>query len=99
MDFMLAAAAAAITNICLLGSILMIYIQNLISVKSYFTIGLVLVASLFIIQNMAIVIFWSNLYFAGASIQNIVDAVAPYLFMINLAQTCGLSVLLWISRR
>jgi hypothetical protein len=99
MDFMLPAAAAALLNIGLLGSTMLIYIQNMRLIKSYFTIGLVFVASLFIIQNVVIVIFWSKLYFAGPSIQNIVNAAAPYLFAINAAQSVGLAMLLWITRR
>jgi hypothetical protein len=99
MDFMLSAAAAALLNIALLGGTIFTYIQNVRLIKSYFTIGLVLVASLFIIQNIVIVIFWSNLYMAGPSIKNIVDAAAPYLFAINIAQSTGLAVLLWITRR
>ncbi|AFU57801.1 hypothetical protein Ngar_c08590 [Candidatus Nitrososphaera gargensis Ga9.2] len=99
MDFMLAAAAAAITNIGLLAVIIATYIQNARLIKSYFTYGLILVASLFIVQNIVIVVFWSNLYAAGPAIKNIVDAAAPYLFAINSAQTAGLSILLWISRR
>ncbi len=99
MDFMLGAAGAAITNIGLLGAVVFTYAQNLRFVKSYFTMGLILVASLFMVQNIVIVIFWFNLYFAGQAIKNIADAAAPYLFFINLAQTCGLAVLLWIARR
>jgi hypothetical protein len=99
MDFMLAAAASALLNIGLLGGIIAVYIQNLRLIKSYFTAGLVLVASLFIVQNIVIVVFWSNLYMAGPSIKNIVDAAAPYLFAINVAQSGGLSVLFWITRR
>ncbi|MGI0047983.1 MAG: hypothetical protein ACREAW_00440, partial [Nitrososphaera sp.] len=76
---MLAAAASALLNIGLLGGIIVVYIQNLRLIKSYFTAGLVLVASLFIVQNIVIVVFWSNLYMAGPSIKNIVDAAAPYL--------------------
>lgn len=99
MDFMLAAAGAAITNIGLLSVIIYTYIQNIRIIKSYFTYGLTFVAALFIVQNIVIVIFWSNLYMAGPSIKNIVDAAAPYLFAINLAQTVGLAVLLWITRK
>jgi hypothetical protein len=99
MDFMLAAAGAAIANIGLLAVIIATYIQNARLIKSYFTYGLVLVASLFIVQNIVIVIFWSNLYMAGPSIKNIVDAAAPYLFAINTAQSAGLAILLWITRR
>ena len=99
MDFMLAAAGAAIANIGLLGVIIATYIQNIRVIKSYFTYGLVIVASLFMVQNIVIVIFWSNLYMAGPSIQEIVNSAAPFLFAINLAQTAGLSILLWITRK
>jgi hypothetical protein len=99
MDFMLGAAAAALTNIGLLGAIMATYIQNMRLIKSYFTSGLVLVASLFIVQNIVIVIFWSNLYMAGPAIKSVVDAAAPYLFAINTAQSGGLGVLLWITRK
>jgi hypothetical protein len=96
---MLAAVGAAIANIGLLGVIIATYIQNIRVIKSYFTYGLVIVASLFMVQNIVIVIFWSNLYMAGPSIQEIVNSAAPYLFAINLAQTAGLSILLWITRK
>jgi heme A synthase len=99
MDFMLGAAAAALLNIGLLGAIMVTYLQNLRLIRSYFTFGLVLVASLFIVQNIVIVIFWSNLYSADPAIKNVVDAAAPYLFAINTAQTAGLAVLLWITRK
>jgi hypothetical protein len=99
MDFMIGAAAAALLNIGLLGAIMITYIQNMRLIKSYFTGGLVLVASLFIVQNIVIVVFWSNLYAAGPAIKDIVDAAAPYLFAINSAQSGGLGVLLWITRR
>ena len=99
MDFMLAAAIAALLNIGLLGGIVATYIQNMRLIRSYFTIGLVVVASLFVVQNIVIVVFWSTLYMAGPSIKNIIDAAAPYLFVINVAQSAALAVLFWITRR
>src|SRR5262245_20191892 len=99
MDFMLGAGAAALINIGLLGAIMATYIQNMRLIKSYFTFGLVLVSSLFVIQNIVILIFWSNLYLAGPTIKSIVDAAAPYLFAINTAQSAGLAILLWITRK
>jgi hypothetical protein len=99
MDFMIGAAIAALTNIGLLACIIAIYVQNTQLLKSYFTYGLVLVASLFMLQNIVIVIFWFNLYLAGPAIKNIVDSTSPYLFFINLSQSVGLAVLLWISRK
>jgi hypothetical protein len=99
MDFMLAAAVAGLLNIGLLGVIIATYIQNMRLIRSYFTIGLVVVASLFVVQNIVIVIFWSTLYMAGPSIKNIIDAAAPYLFAINVAQSAALALLFWITRR
>jgi hypothetical protein len=96
---MLAAAAAAVLNIGLLAGIISVYVQNMRLIRSYFTAGLVIVAALFIIQNIVIVVFWSTLYTAGPAIQNIINAAAPYLFAINVAQSGGLSVLTWITRR
>lgn len=46
---MLSAGAAALTNIGLLGAIVATYVQNMRLIRSYFTGGLVFVASLFII--------------------------------------------------
>jgi hypothetical protein len=99
MDIMIAAAIAALLNIGLLGGIMFTYLQNVRIIKSYFTYGLVIVAGLFIVQNIVVVIFWSQLYLAGPAIKNIVDAAAPYLFAINSAQSVGLAVLLWITRK
>ena len=96
---MIGAALAALTNIGLLGCIIAIYVQNMRLLKSYFTYGLVLVASLFMLQNIVIVIFWFNLYLAGPAIKNIVDSASLYLFFINLSQSVGLAVLLLISRK
>lgn len=96
---MIAAAVAAILNIGLLGTIIAIYVQNTRLIKSYFTYGLITIASAFMIQNIVIVIFWFNLYTAGPSIKAVVDAAAPYLFIINLAQTVGLAVMVWINAR
>ncbi len=99
MDFMIAAAIAALLNIGLLGTIIIIYVQNTRLIKSYFTYGLITVASAFMVQNIVIVIFWFNLYTAGPAVKAVVDAAAPYLFVINLAQTIGLAVMVWINTK
>ncbi|MGA9845036.1 MAG: hypothetical protein WBQ25_22250, partial [Nitrososphaeraceae archaeon] len=67
--------------------------------KSYFTIGLVLVSSLFVVQNIVIILFWTKLFMAGPSIKSMVETAAPYLLVINVAQSVALSVLLWITRK
>lgn len=96
---MIAAAIAAILNIGLLGTTIVIYVQNTRLIKSYFTYGLITVSSAFMVQNIVIVIFWFNLYTAGPAIKGVVDAAAPYLFIINLAQTVGLAVMVWINAK
>jgi hypothetical protein len=40
-----------------------------------------------------------EVYIASPLIQNVVNAAAPYLFAINVAQSFGLAVLLWITRK
>ncbi len=96
---MIAAAIAALLNIGLLGTNIFIYLQNIRLIKSYFTYGLITVAAAFMVQNIVIVIFWYNLYTAGPAIKGIVDAASPYLFVINLAQTIGLAVSVWINTK
>jgi hypothetical protein len=84
---------ASITNIGLLVAITLIYIQNLQLLKSYFTVGLVLVEMLFMIQNMVIIVFWFNLdYSAGSSIREIVDSAAPYLYFSNSNRWTGIAI-------
>ena len=56
-------------------------------------------ASAFMVQNTVIVVFWFNLYTAGPAIKAVVDAAAPYLFVINLAQTIGLAIMVWINAK
>jgi multidrug efflux pump subunit AcrB len=99
MDLMLPAVAAAVLNIGLLGGVIAVYIRNLRLIKSYFTIGLVLVSSLFVVQNIVIILFWTKLFMAGPSIKSMVETAAPYLLVINVAQSVALSILLWITRK
>ena len=75
------------------------YVQNMRVIRSYYTSGLVLVASLLLIQNIVIVLFWSTLYMDDRQLMMSADMVSHYLFGINAAQTAGLSVLVWIIRR
>lgn len=99
VDFMLAAVVSAFLNIGLLGVAIGTYVQNLRVIRSYYTSGLVLVAFLLMIQNIVIVLFWFTLYMDDKALMMSVDMVAHYLFSINVIQTIGLSVLVWITRR
>ncbi len=99
IDFIFAAVIAAIANIGLLGITITTYAQNVRLIKSYFTVGLVLVTSLLMIQNVVMVVFWSTLYQHNLELMKSADMIAQYLFVINFVQTIGLSILVWITRR
>jgi len=99
IDFMIAAVIAALVNIGLLIITITTYVQNMRLLRSYLTLGLVLVAALLLIQNVVIVIFWSTLYMQSSELMKSADMVAHYLFVINIIQTIGLVILVWITRR
>ena len=98
-DYTIATVIVAAINIVLLGIIISIYVQNLRIIKSYYTVGLVLVTSLLLIQNIVIIGFWQTLYMHSSEIMMTIDMISHYLFTITVVQTVGLSVLLWITRR
>ena len=99
IDFMLAAVVSAFLNIALLLIVIITYVQNMRVIRSYYTSGLVLVAALLMLQNVVIVLFWSTLYMDDKALMMSADMVSHYLFAINIIQTIGLSVLVWITRR
>ena len=99
IDFMLAAVVSAFLNIALLLVIIGTYIQNMMIIRSYYTIGLVLVAAMLMLQNIVIVLFWSTLYMDDKALMMSADMVSHYLFAINVIQSIGLLVLVWITRR
>ena len=99
VDFMLAAVISAFLNIGLLGIAIATYAQNMRVIRSYYTSGLVLVAVLLMIQNIVIILFWSTFYMNDEALMTSADMVSHYLFAINITQTIGLSVLVWITRR
>lgn len=96
---MLAAVVSAFLNIGLLLVVIATYVQNMRVIRSYYTSGLVLVTTLLMIQNIVIVLFWSTLYMDNKALMMSADMVSHYLFAINVIQTIGLSVLVWITRR
>ncbi len=99
IDFMIAAVVSAFLNIVLLLVIIGTYIQNVMVIRSYYTTGLVLVAAMLMLQNIVIVLFWSTLYMDDKALMMSADMVSHYLFVINVIQSIGLSVLVWITRR
>jgi hypothetical protein len=98
-DYTLAAVVFAFVNIVLLGILITIYAQNIRVIRSYFTVGMVFVAAMLLIQNIMIIGFWSTLYMESAEFMKTVDMISHYMFVINLVQTIGLGILVWITRR
>ena len=98
-DFMLIAVVSAFLNIALLLVVIATYVQNMRVIRSYYTSGLVLVAVLLMVQNIVIILFWSTLYMDDKTLMMSADMVSHYLFAINIIQTFGLSILVWITRR
>lgn len=96
---MLAAVISAFVNIGLLLIVIATYVQNMRVIRSYYTSGLVLVAALLMIQNIVIVLFWSTLYMDDKALMMSANMVSHYLFTINVIQSIGLSILVWITRR
>jgi len=98
-DYTFAAVIFAFVNIVLLGVLITTYAQNLRVIRSYFTTGMVFVTAMLLIQNVMIIGFWSTLYMESSEFMKTVDMVSHYMFVINLVQTLGLSILVWITRR
>lgn len=98
-DYTFAAVVFAFVNIVLLSILIITYSQNIRLIRSYFTVGMVFVAALLLIQNVMIIGFWSTLYMESSEFMKTVDMLSHYMFAINLVQTIGLSVLVWITRR
>lgn len=98
-DYTFAAVIFAFVNIVLLCILIITYSQNIRLIRSYFTVGMLFVAALLLIQNVMIIGFWSTLYMESSEFMKTVDMLSNYMFAINLVQTIGLGVLVWITRR
>jgi hypothetical protein len=91
------AAVFALANVAMVLVLLSVYLQSWMKTRTGFAMGLVLFAVFFLIQNAVIVIFWYVLYSLVPAAQGIVVAAAPYLVLINLAETIALGNLVRIT--
>jgi hypothetical protein len=95
-----AAAVFALANTVLIIILLSLYSSSFRKIRSSFTIGLILFALFFLIQNIAIIIFWYQLYsLVSTPAITIVDAASPYMTAINLIETIALAVLVRVSMK
>ena len=75
----------------ILAALLHVYIKNLRKIKSNFTLGLLIFALLFLIQNIV------SLYFYLTMMDYYVPAVELHVFIFTLLQTIGFAVLLKLT--
>ena len=80
-------------NILLLLAILSVYYKNMLKMKSSFTAGLFLFASLFLLQNLV------SFYFFFTMMPYFVDAVELHVFILTALQTTAFIILNWITWR
>ena len=78
-------------SILILAAMLHVYIRNLRKIKSNFTLGLLIFALLFLIQNIV------SLYFYFTMMDYYVPAVELHVFIFTLLQTIGFAVLLKLT--
>ena len=94
------AAVFALANTVLIVILLSLYSSSYRKIRSPFTIGLILFALFFLIQNIAIIIFWYQLYnLVPTAVGGVVDAAAPYMTFINLVETVALAILVRVSMK
>ncbi|HSO25264.1 MAG TPA: hypothetical protein VLR54_01450 [Methanobacteriaceae archaeon] len=85
------ALITSIANICLLGSMLYVYLERYMKAKSKFTTTLVLFSLLFLVQNILF-----SVYLIYNIPETVIDAVFPLIFL-GLEFT-ALALLLMITR-
>ena len=90
---MLMALTTILTSLSaiILAALLYVYIKNLRKIKSNFTLGLLIFALLFLIQNIV------SLYFYLTMMDYYVLAVELHVFIFTLLQTIGFAVLLKLT--
>jgi multisubunit Na+/H+ antiporter MnhC subunit len=78
-------------NIILTAVLLYIYLRNLKSIKSRFTVGLVFFSGAFLIENLL------DLYFYNSLISQSIFGFTTFHLTVNLLEFIGLLVLLYVT--
>lgn len=76
-----------------------LYTSSFRKIRSPFALGLILFAVFFLIQNLAIIIFWYQLYQLAPSAVAIVNSASPYMTVINLVETVALISIVRVSMK
>ena len=94
-----AAAVFALANTVLIIILVLLYSSSFRKIRSPFALGLILFAVFFLLQNIAIIIFWYQLYSLVPTANNIVNSASPYMTVINLVETIALISIVRVSMK
>jgi hypothetical protein len=97
--WMFVAAGFALLNTILILVLLWLYSSNYRKIRTNFTLGLILFVIFFLAQNLTIIVLWYQLYNVSSIATAIVDTAAPYMTVINLAESIALIALVRVSTR
>jgi hypothetical protein len=90
---MIGAIGLAGVNIVLAGLLLALYGRVYAKTKAPFTVGLLLFALAFLLENGLVV------YSYGTMMDLVPDALAPYLLVVGILEASGLGAVLWTASR
>ena len=83
--------ALTLASVVMLLFLIYVYYKNLKKIKSGFTIGLLIFAVLFLVQNLV------SIYYFLTMMDYYVPAVEKHVFIFTLLQTIGFAILLKIT--
>lgn len=88
-----ASVVIGLVNIGLTGALFALYRRVYAQTRAAFSLGLLLFAGAFVIQNLFVV------YSYLATMPLIPDPLSPYLFVIGITEAAGLVAILWTALR
>lgn len=94
MSFWVATLVVSTLSIVVLIGLLFIYARNFRSIKSTFSIGLLLFAVLFLVHNVISIGLTMTMMASGFAYPS---AIPMSMLLVNVAELAGFGVLFWIS--
>ena len=92
LSFWIANMIVSAISIVALSALLLVYAKNFRSIKSTFSVGLVVFAVLFLVQNIAAIALYLSMAASGYGL-----SVAMPMLALNIAELGGFAVLFWIT--
>jgi hypothetical protein len=88
-------ATTALTglNILLIAGLLFVYVRNLIKIRSNFTVGLIIFAGLFLVQNAV------SFYFFITMMPYYAHGLEVHVFVLTLLQTVAFGIMSYFTWR